>query len=231
MKIMLVDDEESIRVLVEMIVIENGYDFCYAANGEEALARFEQEQPDLIILDIMMARMNGFVVCEHIRRFSNVPIIILSAKGDIVDKSIGFHAGADDYLVKPFSSVELALRIDALLRRHEIKDVSAISDNLAVGKIEINFKRHEVIVEGAPVEFTPKEFKILSYMASHPGEVFSKDQIQDYVWGEDYAGELTGLAVFIRKIREKIEKTPSRPKYLLTVWGTGYKFVSPHEKR
>ncbi|NMA69146.1 MAG: response regulator transcription factor [Desulfitobacterium sp.] len=228
-KIMLADDEESIRVVVEHIVTEDGYEFCYASDGAEALEVFEKEKPDLLILDVMMPKLNGFDVCTEIRKKgSNVPIIILSAKGDIVDKSVGFKAGADDYLVKPFSSLELSLRIEALLRRaeHHTGTMENVEkrDSFKYGELEIFYNRYEVRLRGEPVDLTPKEFQILAYMTSHPGEVFTREQLLSYVWGEDYIGELTSIAVFVRKIRQKIEDDPSKPKYLQTVWGIGYKF-------
>ena len=228
MKILLADDEENIKILVEMIVTTKGHSFCYVDNGEDALTAYEHEQPDLIILDVMMPRLNGFEVCRQLRDSgSKIPIIILSAKGDIVDKSIGFTSGADDYLVKPFSSQELLLRIDALLRRHEReRDTGTPPENIyTTGDIEINMKWHEIKVRGKRVELTPKEFKLLSYMAAHPGEVFSKEQLQKHLWGEHYVGELAGITVMIRKIREKIEARPSKPTHILTVWGIGYKFA------
>jgi len=225
MKIMLADDEESIKVLVEHIMSEEGYDFCYAADGAEALKVFEEEQPDLLILDVMMPKLNGFEVCTKLREADHtVPIIFLSAKGDIVDKSIGFKAGADDYLVKPFSSLELSLRIEALLRRRDFSSGTEKKECLKVEDLEIYFNRYEVRKNGQKVDLTPKEFQILTRMASHPGEVFTREQLLNYVWGEDYIGELTSIAVFVRKIREKIEDEPSKPKYLQTVWGVGYKF-------
>ena len=229
MKIMLADDEESIRIVVEHIVTDDGYEFCYASDGAEAITVFEAEQPDLVILDVMMPKMNGFDVCFQLRENnSNVPILILSAKGDIVDKSVGFKAGADDYLVKPFSSQELSLRIEALLRRrHHPIGVTSDAENkewIKLGDLEVFFNRYEAKLRGKRVDLTPKEFKILAYMASHPGEVFTREQLLTYVWGDDYVGELTSIAVFIRKIREKIEDEPSKPKFLKTVWGIGYKF-------
>lgn len=228
MKIMLADDEESIRILVEHIVTDDGYEFCYAADGVETLAVFEQEQPDLLILDVMMPKLNGFDVCSKLReQGETVPIIILSAKGDIVDKSVGFRAGADDYLVKPFSSLELSLRIEALLRWKTRKLSSVLlsetRDSYKIKDLEICFQSLEVKIHDKVVELTPKEYKILSYMASAPGEVFSREQLIAYVWGENYVGESTSIAVFVRKIREKIEDEPSKPKYLQTVWGIGYK--------
>lgn len=229
MKILLADDEESIRIVVEHIITEDGYEFCYASDGAEALAVFELEQPDLVILDVMMPKLNGFDVCTKLRKDgNNVPIIILSAKGDIVDKSVGFKAGADDYLVKPFSSLELSLRIEALLRRRDHQSgapgEAEKKESFKLGDLEIFFNRYEARLRGKRLDLTPKEFKILAYMASHPGEVFTREQLLTYVWGEDYVGELTSIAVFIRKIREKIEDEPSKPKYLQTVWGIGYKF-------
>ncbi|MEL1133659.1 response regulator transcription factor [Desulfitobacterium sp. THU1] len=229
MKIMLADDEESIRIVVEHIVTEDGYDFCYASDGLEALSVYDAKQPDLVILDVMMPKMNGFDVCAELRKGgSMVPIIILSAKGDIVDKSVGFKAGADDYLVKPFSSLELSLRIEALLRRRGHQSGASTENKhkgrFKYGELEIFFHRYEAKLKGRRVELTPKEFKILAYMANHPGEVFTREQLQTYIWGEDYVGELTSIAVFVRKIREKIEEEPSKPKYLQTVWGIGYKF-------
>jgi len=225
MKIMLADDEENIKVLVEHIMNEEGYDFCYAADGVEALEIFDQQKPDLLILDVMMPRLNGFEVCTKLREAGhNIPIIILSAKGDIVDKSVGFKAGADDYLVKPFSSLELSLRIEALLRRRDFEAGADKKESIKVDDLEILFSRYEVRKSGQKVDLTPKEFQILARMASHPGEVFTKEQLLNYVWGEDYIGELTSIAVFVRKIREKIEDEPSKPRYLQTVWGVGYKF-------
>ena len=232
MKILLVDDEEKIEVLVEMIVTKKGYDFCYADNGEDALEVYEKERPDLIILDVMMPKLNGFEVCKILRDGgSPVPIIILSAKGDIVDKSMGFTMGADDYLVKPFSPQELLLRIEAHLRKHKRENIKNYdtfigSDELdyVAGDLEISFKKHEIRVCGKLIDLTPREFKILSHLVTHPGEVFSKKQLQEYMWGENYAGELAAITVIIRKIREKIEVKPSKPKYILTVWGIGYKY-------
>ncbi len=229
MKIMLADDEESIRILVEHIVTDDGYEFCYAADGVETLAVFEEEEPDLLILDVMMPKLNGFDVCTKLREQGiTVPIIILSAKGDIVDKSVGFGAGADDYLVKPFSSLELSLRIEALLRWKARKFNStapmSATNTCVIGDLEISFKHMEVKLRGEIVDLTPKEYKIVAYMASAPGEIFSREQLITYVWGENYVGESSSIAVYVRKIREKIEDEPSKPKYLQTVWGMGYKF-------
>ena len=226
MKIMLADDEQGIRILVEHIVTEAGYDFCCATDGVQALALVEEENPDLLILDIMMPKKNGFDVCTALReRDSRIPIIFLTAKGDIVDKSIGFKSGADDYLVKPFTPEELSLRIDALLRRaHQPDKAVAFADVVRYGDIEIDAKRHRVVARGRQVDLTPKEFHLLSLLASSPGEVFTRDQIIENVWGPEYVGESSSITVFIRRIRAKIEDDPSNPQYLQTVWHVGYRF-------
>lgn len=227
-KILLVDDEDSIRKVVQHIVEKEGYDFCYAADGEQALEMFTQENPDLIILDVMLPEIDGFEVCRRIREKSTVPIILLSAKGDIVDKSVGFNMGADDYITKPFSPVELALRIKAMLRRSSFQQTAqnpATQDLIVVKDLVINNKTFEVTIRGKKVELTSKEFELLSFLARHPGQVFTRKQLFDNLWGEKYLGDAGTITVFIRKVREKIERDPGHPEYIHTVWGVGYKFI------
>lgn len=228
MKVMLADDEQGIHTLVEHIVRKDGYEFCCAFDGEQALDVFEKEHPDLVVLDIMMPNLNGFEVCARLREQSiNVPIIFLTAKGDIVDKSVGFNAGADDYLVKPFTPQELSLRIAALMRRYTPERKKGYTaDYIKYEDIEIDVKRRRVTVRGNVVELTPKEFHVLFMLASNPGVVFTRDQLIHDVWGPEYVGETSSITVFIRRIREKIEKDPSNPKYLQTVWHVGYRFGS-----
>ncbi len=232
-KVMLVDDEDSIRKVVEEIIKKDKYQFCYAADGEQALELFQSAQPDLIILDVMLPGIDGFELCKTIRLTSSVPIIMLSAKGDIVDKSVGFNMGADDYLSKPFSPVELSLRIKALLRRvrpevttegKSLKHDSKHDNKIVIQNIEIDCKSYAVRVDGKEVDLTPKEFELLCLLASHPGRVFTREQMFDSLWGEDYIGDTGTITVFIRKIREKIENNPARPEHIITVWGVGYKF-------
>jgi DNA-binding response OmpR family regulator len=227
-KVMLVDDEDSIRKIVEHLIQKEGYDFCYAADGEKALQMFPRENPDLLILDVMLPEVDGFEVCRRIRQDSAVPIILLSAKGDIVDKSVGFNMGADDYMTKPFSPVELALRIKAMLRRAAFKKETESTlenkDCIMIKDLEINNKSFEVNMRGKKVDLTSKEFELLSFMANHPGQVFTRKQLFDNLWGEKYLGDSGTITVFIRKIREKIELDPAHPEYILTVWGVGYKF-------
>ncbi|NLC39133.1 MAG: response regulator transcription factor [Clostridia bacterium] len=234
MKVMLVDDDDNVRKVVERLIRKEAYDFCYAANGEDALEMYTRENPDIIILDVMLPEIDGFEVCRRIREKSSVPIILLSAKGDIVDKSVGFNMGADDYITKPFSPVELALRIKAIFRRvarkEEMENSRENKNVIMVNDLEIDCKGFEVKVRGRKADLTSKEFELLCFMARHPGQVFTREQLFDNLWDEKYVGDTGTITVFIRKIREKIEKDPSRPEYILTVWGVGYKFCNLDEK-
>ncbi|MDR1015304.1 MAG: response regulator transcription factor [Coriobacteriales bacterium] len=229
MKIMLVDDDLGIRSVIEDIVVQEGYEFHYVSHSLDALDAIKAERPDLLILDVMMPGLNGFDLCRRIRDDGrNIPIIFLSAKGDIVDKSIGFKAGGDDYVVKPFSSEELLLRIDAHIRRHKndiaFNKESQLKGSSTTGDLEIFHDRYEIRKAGAPLNLSSKEFEIVSFMASEPGKVFTREQILEHIWGDSTLGDLNSVTVFIRRIREKIEDNPSQPKYLLTVWRVGYKF-------
>ncbi|MCB7036436.1 response regulator transcription factor [Eggerthella sinensis] len=229
-KVMLIDDDESLHVLMKRIVEEAGYEFCAAFSGAEGLALLGDEHPDLLLLDVMMPGMNGFDVCRTMRESGRrIPIIFLSAKGDIVDKSIGFKAGGDDYVVKPFSSDELLLRIEAHLRRHreDLTFAKAVSREGCnhTGDLEILFNQYEVRLRGVTVDLTAKEFEILALLAASPGQVFTRNQIYEHIWGLESEVDESSITVFMRKIREKIEDNPSQPKYLLTVWRVGYKFA------
>lgn len=229
-KVMLIDDDKGVHVLMRRIIEDAGYKYCAAYDGESGLKMLASEHPDLLLLDVMMPGMNGFDACTKIREQGRrIPIIFLSAKGDIVDKSIGFKAGGDDYVVKPFSPDELLLRIEAHLRRHKsdlafAKAVSREGSN-KTGDLEIFFNRYEVRLRGEPVDLTAKEFEILALLASSPGQVFTRNQIYEHIWGRDSSVDENSITVFMRKIREKIEDNPSQPKYLLTVWRVGYKFA------
>lgn len=243
MKIMLVDDERSLCEAVEIMMERAGYEFVYCNTSTEAISLFEQERPDAVILDVMLPGINGFELCEAIRGKSvTVPILMLSAKCDIVDKRIGFKFGADDYLGKPFEKDELLLRIEALLRRRQTSQQSQIGDsslweeevptNFArttanpdpTDEIIVDVERCEIIVRGTPVNLTAKEFLIVKLLASHPGKVFTKEDIIREVWGYDYASNAISIPTFVRHIREKIELDPSAPQLLQTVFGFGYRF-------
>ncbi len=225
MKIYCVDDEPAIRKLVEKIVKDAGYDFVSAEDGMEAVLNFDEVNPDLLILDVMMPRMNGFQVCELLRtRGVNIPIIFLSAKGEISDKEEGYDLGADDYIAKPFSPRELLLHINARLRQEQRR--SSHAANLVVqGEFEIDMLSHQVKKNGVSLNLTPNEFSVMSLLACNAGEVFTREQLIEHVWGVNYYGEPSAVAVLVRRLREKVEDNASEPKYIQTVWHLGYKFV------
>lgn len=234
-KVLLIDDEENLHIAIKKLLEANGYVYCGARDGEEGLALLASEKPDLVLLDVMLPGINGFDLCHKIREQGRrVPIIFVSAKNDIVDKSIGFKAGGDDYVTKPFDSTELVLRIEANIRRH--KDTIEFAhcrnrDGVAkIGDLEVRFDEYKVLVKGKPVPLTTKEFEILAFLAANPGKVFTRGQIQEFIWGEGEADvKSNSITVFIRKIREKIEENPSEPKYLLTVQRVGYKMADEIE--
>lgn len=228
-KVMLIDDDESMQMLIGQVVARAGYDFCCASSGYEGLDMLRQERPDFLVLDVMLPDINGFDICRTIRSEGRlVPIMFLSAKGDIVDKSVGFKAGADDYLVKPFQPEELLLRIDAHLRRRTANARQRSpkeSSVYRIGDLEIFFGKYEVRLKGRPVACSSREFEVLSLLASDPGAVFTRDQILSELWEDDSSADPNTITVLVRKIREKIEEEPSKPKYLLTVWRVGYKLA------
>lgn len=230
MKILLIDDDRSIQALLERILTAEGYEFVGALSADKGMELLETEKPDLLLLDIMLPGTNGFDLCSRIRgEGRRIPVIMLSAKGDIVDKSIGFKAGCDDYVVKPFNSEELLLRVEANIRRHKedlqfIKPVNK-GGSVKTGDLEIFFDHYEVYLNGEKLNLTSKEFEILALLASQPGKVFTRTQIYEHIWGTDDGVTEDSITVFIRRIREKIEINPSEPIYLLTVWRVGYKFA------
>lgn len=224
-RILVVDDDASIRASLGRVLEQCGYDVRTASDGEQALSLARSERIDLVILDIMMPRMNGYMVCMGLRKIRpSIPVIYLSAKGDIVDKTMGFQTGADDYVTKPFEVEELLLRIEAVLRRAE-PSIASASDCIELGDLVIRPKNYVIEVNGDPIEMTAKEFELLAYMAAYPGQVFSKRLIREHVWTEEPEGDEGIVAVYVRKIREKIERDPKRPEHLITVWGVGYKLI------
>lgn len=222
---MLADDEMSISTIIERIARDDGYDYVYCSDGALVYDMYIKEQPDLIILDVMMPDKNGFDVCLELRQKGvQVPIMFLSAKGDLVDKSIGFKIGCDDYLVKPFAPLELSLRIEALLRRSANIATPSDKNVLVYGAIKFDLAKEIVYKNDKRIDLTRKEFSLLALMASHPNEVFTREQLIEHISGEDFVGEINNITVFVHRIREKIEVDPTRPEYLLTVWRVGYKF-------
>lgn len=231
-KVMLIDDDESMQVLIEQIARRGNYEFCCAGNGQDGLAMLRAERPDFLILDVMLPDINGFEICEIIRgEGRQVPIMFLTAKGDIVDKSIGFKAGADDYLVKPFQPEELLLRLNAHLRRRERErdreggERDRRGDVFRVGDLEIHLGKYDVRLRGEAVPLSSREIELLEVLASDAGSVFTRDQILEALWGSKEAADPNSITVMVRKIREKIEDDPSKPCYLTTVWRIGYKLA------
>lgn len=226
-KILIADDEESLREAVRIILNRAGYRVVYASDGAQAVSLFGKERPDLAILDIMMPWLDGFEACERIRRISpEVPVLMLTAKSDIVDKRTGFRSGADDYVTKPFDDEELLLRVEALLRRRErsrAQTPSPVGQSVTIGKLRIDPRGCEVTVDGRPVALTPKEFRILAVMAESPGKVFTREDLIDMVWGADFEAGAISIPVYIRRIRAKVEEDPSDPQIVQTVWGFGYR--------
>lgn len=224
-KVLLVDDEESIVESIEYALNQEGFDVVTAHNGQEALQKIQLEKPNLIVLDLMLPELSGLEVCRILRRERNeIPIIMLTAKGEEIDRVIGLEVGADDYLVKPFSLRELVARIRALLRRSKISETDD-SQPLThqYEDLEMNLTEHKVLVRGKQVELSPKEFKILAMLMSTPNKVFSREELLEQVWGLDFYGDTKTVDVHIRWLREKIEKDPSNPLYVQTVRGFGYR--------
>ena len=224
-KILLVDDEEMIVESIEYALLQEGYEVVRASNGQEALQQIQLTKPNLIVLDLMLPQLSGLEVCRLLRREHNdVPVIMLTAKGEEIDRVIGLEVGADDYLVKPFSLRELVARIKALLRRSKATDTDNKQSKVyQYQELSLNLSEHRVLVGERQVELSPKEFKILAMLMSTPGRVFSREELLEQVWGLDFYGDTKTVDVHIRWLREKIEDDPSSPKYVQTVRGFGYR--------
>ncbi|WP_425414339.1 response regulator transcription factor [Paenibacillus ginsengihumi] len=223
--ILLVDDEKEIIDLLEIYLKNEGYRLLRASNGLEALSVLSKETVDLIVLDIMMPKMDGIEACLKIREQKNMPIIMLSAKSQDMDKILGLSSGADDYVSKPFNPLELLARIKSQLRRYTRLNVpqANTSHEIEVDELTMNTLTHEVKVDGREIKLTPREFAILELLARHRGTVWSIEKIYEAVWQEPYFDSDNTVMVHIRKIREKIEDNPRKPKFIKTVWGVGYK--------
>ncbi|HHU53484.1 MAG TPA: response regulator transcription factor [Clostridiaceae bacterium] len=221
--ILISDDDPIVHEALSIYLNEENYQYFSVYDGEAALTAFKEKQPDLIILDLMMPKMSGMDVCKEIRKSSNVPIIMLTAKGEEIDRILGLELGADDYIVKPFSPREVVARIKAVLRRANDPETGKPSSILRFDGLEINIDNYEVLVDGVPVAFTPKEVEILYLLASNPGQVMDREQILSKVWGYDYFGDTRTVDTHIKRIRQKID-SDSHKYALLTVYGVGYKF-------
>lgn len=223
-KILVVDDEEKIREMVKNYLEKEGFEVVQAMDGPEALELVHRESPSLIVLDWMLPGLSGLEVCRRVREKGGIPVIMLTAKSEELDKLLGLELGADDYITKPFSLRELAVRIKVVLRRAEPGGEAKNADILKAGNLEIDFNKHEVWSEGKNISLTPTEFKILSVLAGTPGRVYSRLQLLDAALGFAYEGYERSIDTHISNLRKKIEQDPANPRYILTVYGTGYRF-------
>ncbi len=226
-KILIVDDDENIADLISLYLIKECYDTMIVNDGEAALRAFPEFSPNLILLDLMLPGIDGYQVCREIRTKSQVPIIMLSAKGEIFDKVLGLELGADDYMIKPFDSKELVARVKAVLRRyHQLltaaPSAGAQGEIVSYPDLIINLTNYSVLYMGAPVEMPPKELELFYFLASHPNQVFTREQLLDHIWGYEYVGDTRTVDVHIKRLREKIKDRQNWS--LTTVWGVGYKF-------
>lgn len=222
-KILVVDDDVNICELLRLYIERDDYQVVIANDGEQAVEPFNREQPDLVLLDIMLPKMDGWQVCKEIRKTSNRPIIMLTAKGELFDKILGLELGADDYIIKPFEAKEVIARIHAVLRRTSTSEEKEKVKEINWDKLSINLTNYELRVDGKYIDTPPKEMELLYYLASNPNKVFTRDQLLDKVWGFDYYGDSRTVDVHIKRLREKINGVSDQWS-LKTVWGVGYKF-------
>ncbi|MBS7297924.1 MAG: response regulator transcription factor [Eubacteriales bacterium] len=220
-KILIVDDESNIVELIRLYLEKDGFDTVVARDGNEALSKFKTENPDLIILDIMIPEPDGWQVCREIRKKSNVPIIMLTAKSETFDKVLGLELGADDYLTKPFEAKELVARVKAVLRRTDTKEPD--KKQIQFENLSVNIENYELIINGNLTDVPPKELELLYFLASNPNRVYTREQLLEDVWGFDYFGDSRTVDVHIKRLREKLEGVEGNWQ-LKTVWGVGYKF-------
>ena len=223
-KILIVEDDIQIQTLIRDYVNASGFIAITASDGEEALMKFESEAPHLALLDIILPKIDGFELCRKIRNESNIPIIMISSKKEDTDKILALGLGADDYIEKPFSPRVLIAKIQSQFRRVNVLSGTPHSDTLNIKDLEIDIKARTVTVRGNQVPFSVKEFEILHYLMLNKNQALSREKIFDEIWGYNEFGDINTVTVHMRKIREKIEKDPSTPEYIETVWGIGYKF-------
>ena len=225
-KIMIVDDDANIAELISLYLMKECYDTLIVDDGEEAVRQFETYRPNLILLDLMLPGIDGYEVCRQIRKTSSVPIIMLSAKGEIFDKVLGLELGADDYMIKPFDSKELVARVKAVLRRFQptvvaTEEIEEKGEFVAYPDLVINQSNYSVVYYGKNIDMPPKELELFYFLASHPNQVFTREQLLDKLWGYEYIGDTRTVDVHIKRLREKIKDHPAWK--LSTVWGIGYK--------
>ena len=229
-KILVVEDDGTLRTMLEYNLNKEGYKVLASADGLDAVEKARREKPELIILDVMLPELDGLEVCRILRKDMIVPILMLTARTDEIDKIVGLEVGADDYMTKPFSMRELLARVRAMLRRTQMVHDSSgqegpgLAANVTSGNLEIDPSRHSVTVDGKPVNLNPKEFDLLVFLVRNQGQVFNRDTLLARVWGYDYAGDTRTVDVHMRWLREKLETNPEKPVHLITLRGVGYKF-------
>ena len=226
MKILVVDDEALLVKGIRFNLMNEGYEVITGSNGQEAVDAVRDQNPDLVVLDVMMPVMDGLTACGKIREFSDVPIIMLTAKVDDMDKLLGFDHGVDDYLTKPFNILELKARIRALLRRSgaNAEKKPAESNRLSIGTIALDLDARNAYKNGVLADLTAKEFDVIEFLMRNPNRVYSREALLDTIWAYEYRSDIRTVDVHIRRLREKLEENPAEPKYILTKWGVGYYF-------
>ncbi|GGL57626.1 response regulator YycF [Sporolactobacillus putidus] len=232
-KILVVDDEQPIADILQFNLEKEGYEVVCAYDGEEALKKVEEENPDMVLLDVMLPIKDGMEVCREIRKTHNMPIIMLTAKDSEIDKVLGLEMGADDYVTKPFSNRELIARVKANLRRHRQEapeDEKNKENDIEIGDLVIHLDAYVVTKRGKMIELTHREFELLHYLADHIGQVMTRENLLQTVWGYDYFGDVRTVDVTVRRLREKIEDNPSRPAWLITRRGVGYYLKVPNQE-
>ena len=224
MKILVVDDEALLVKGIRFNLQHEGYEVITGSDGLEAVRLVQEEKPDLLVLDVMMPNMDGMTACSKIREFSNIPVILLTAKADDMDKLMGFDHGADDYLTKPFNILELKARIRALLRRAGASGKKETDNTLTIGSISLDLDGRNAYRSGELADLTAKEFDVIEFLMRNPNRVYSREALLDTIWAYEYRSDIRTVDVHIRRLREKLEENPAQPKYIMTKWGVGYYF-------
>ena len=224
MKILVVDDEALLVKGIRFNLQNEGYEVITGSDGLDAVRLVQEQSPNLVVLDVMMPNMDGMTACSKIREFSDIPIILLTAKTDDMDKLMGFEHGADDYLTKPFNILELKARIRALLRRAGGGEKKPIDNQLSIGSISLDLDARNAYRSGEMVDLTAKEFDVIEFLMRNPNRVYSREALLDTIWAYEYRSDIRTVDVHIRRLREKLEENPAEPKYILTKWGVGYYF-------
>lgn len=226
MKALVVDDEKLIVKGLKFSLEQEGYEVDCAYDGQEAVDKCKEKEYDIVLLDLMLPILSGYEVCQQVREFSDMPIIMLTAKGDDMDKILGLEYGADDYITKPFNILEVKARIKAIIRRNKKRSVSVPQEPKVIisGKMKLDIEAKRLYIENIEIKLTVKEFDILKLLAENPGKIYSREQLLTIIWGSKYPGDARTVDVNVRRLREKIEENPAKPEYVHTKWGMGYYF-------